>query len=371
MTSHAYLSPSSSERWLECSPSMKLSEKFQDEVSSYALEGTEAHALAEHKLKKLLGLKSKDPTETLKFYNDEMEECTESYTSYAMEIISNYKDSLVFIEERLDLSKFVKESYGTADAIVLGDSEINVIDYKHGLGVLVDADNNTQLMLYGLAALNLFDGIYDIEKVIMHIYQPRRANISRFELEADKLYKWAEDVLVPKAKLAFNGEGEYRAGEWCRFCKAKNICRERASLALQAARCEFKLPPLLTDKEVEEALENIKEIEKWTKDIKEYALKRALEGKKWKNFKLVEGRSHRRYADEDKVVQLVEKEGYDPYEKKLKGITAMTKLLGKEKFDGLLSNLLEKPRGKTTLAPRTDKRKEIENIKDEFQKEEM
>lgn len=350
---------------------MKLSEKFEDEVSSYALEGTEAHALAEHKLKKLLGLESKDPTETLKFYNDEMEECTESYASYAMEVISNYKNPLVFIEEKLDLSKFVKESYGTADAVVLGDSEVNVIDYKHGLGVLVDADNNTQLMLYGLAALNLFDGIYDLQKVIMHIYQPRRSNISRFELEADKLYKWAEDVLVAKAKLAFNGEGEYRAGEWCRFCRAKNICRERASLALQAARCEFKLPPLLTDEEVEEALENIKEIEKWTKDIKEYALKRALEGKRWNNFKLVEGRSNRRYADKDKVAQLVEKEGYDPYEKKLIGITAMTKLLGKDKFNELLSDLLEKPRGKTTLVPDTDKRKEIENIKDEFQKEEM
>lgn len=371
MTSHAYLSPSSSERWLRCPPSMKLSERFHDEISSYALEGTEAHALCEHKLKRLLGLKSKDPTDALEFYNDEMEECAENYASYVMEIVSGYKDPLVFIEEKLDLSKFVKDSYGTADAIVLSDREINVIDYKHGQGILVEANENTQLMLYGLGSLNLFDDIYDIEKVIMHIYQPRRENISRFEIEADDLYKWAEDILIPKSKLAFAGEGDYRAGDWCRFCRAKNTCRERASLALEAARCEFKLPPLLKDSEVEEALENIEEIERWVKDIKEYALKKALEGKRWDNFKLVEGRSNRRYADEEKVAELVEKEGYDPYDKKLKGITAMTKLLGKEKFDELLSNLLEKPRGKTTLVPMTDKRKEIENIKDEFQKEEM
>ena len=205
----------------------------------------------------------------------------------------------------------------------------------------------------------------------MHIYQPRRENISSFEISAEDLYKWAEDILIPKSQLAFSGEGDYQAGNWCRFCKAKNICRERASLALAAARCEFKLPPLLTDEEVEEALENIKEIEKWTKDIQEYALKKALEGKSWKNFKLVEGRSNRRYADPDKVAQLVKKEGHDPYEQKLKGITAMTKLLGKEKFDELLSKLIEKPRGKTTLAPRSDKRQEVENIKEEFQKEEM
>lgn len=335
MSSHAYLSPSSSERWLNCSPSMRLSEEFNNEASSYAMEGTEAHALAEHKLKRLLGIKSKDPTGSLDFYNDEMEECAENYAAYVMEIISSYKDPLVFIEERLNLSKFVKESHGTADCIVLADEEINVIDYKHGQGILVDANENTQLMLYGLGALNLFDGIYDIKKVIMHIYQPRRENISSFEISAEDLYKWAEDILIPKSQLAFSGEGDYQAGNWCRFCKAKNICRERASLALAAARCEFKLPPLLTDEEVEEAIENIKEIEKWAKDIKEYALKKALEGKKWTNFKLVEGSSNRRYADPDKVAQLVKKEGHDPYEQKLKGITAMTKLLGKEKFDEL------------------------------------
>jgi hypothetical protein len=368
---HAYLSPSSSERWINCPPSMKLSEEFQEEASTYAQEGTEAHALCEHKLKKLLGLESKDPTKDLEFYNEEMEGCAESYASYVLEIISRYKDPLVLIEERLDLSKFVKESYGTADAIIVTDDEIHVIDYKHGQGILVDADKNTQLMLYGLGALNLFDGIYDIEKVTMHIYQPRRENISSFEMTADKLYSWAEEVIIPKSKLAFAGEGKFESGDWCRFCKAKNICRERANIALEVAKCEFKLPPTLSDEEVEESLKHVKEIEAWIKDIKDYALKKALQGKKWTDFKLVEGRSNRRYVDEDKVARVVEAEGYDPYDQKLKGITAMTKLLGKEKFNELLSDLLEKPQGKATLVPRTDKRQEIETLKDEFQKEEI
>ena len=371
MTSHTYLSPSSSERWINCPPSMQLSEEFQAEASSYAKEGTEAHSLCEYKLKKLLGIDRKDPTENLEFYNEEMEECAENYASYVLEIISRYKDPLILIEERLNLSKFVKESYGTADAIIVTDDELHVIDYKHGQGILVGAHENTQLMLYGLGALDLFYGIYDIEKVTMHIYQPRKENISSFEITADKLYRWAEEVIIPKSNLAFNGEGEFESGEWCRFCKAKNICRERASLALEAARCEFKLPPTLSDGEIEEALKHVDQMESWIKDIKAYALKKALQGKKWADFKLVEGRSNRRYIDDDKVAHLVESEGFDPYEKKLIGITKMAKLLGKQKFDELLSGHLEKPRGRATLVARTDKRREIENIKDEFQKEEI
>lgn len=371
MSSHSYLSPSSSERWLNCSPSLNLAAEFNSDISSFALEGTEAHALCEHKLKSLLGLQSKDPREELDFYNDEMEECAESYAAHVMEIIASYDDPLVLIEERLDLSAFAKESFGTADGIVLGGDEINVIDYKHGLGVLVDAHQNTQLMIYGLGALNLFDHIYDIKKVIMHIYQPRRENISTFVMSADSLYQWAEEVLIPKSKLAFDGEGDYKAGDWCRFCQAKNICRERASLALQVARCDFKGPPLLSDEEVEKALADVDQIEGWVKDIKEYAFKKALEGKTWDHFKLVEGRSNRRYLNEDKVAGLVKAEGYDPYDQKLKGITAMTKLLGKKRFDDILSDLIGRPKGKTTLVPRSDKRLEIQMVNQEFKKEKL
>lgn len=366
MSSHAYLSPSSSERWISCPPSVKLSEKFQEEFSSYAREGTCAHSLCEHKLKELLGLDTKDPREDLDFYNEEMEECAESYAAYVMEIISRYKEPLVLVEQRLNLSRFAPDSFGTADSIVVADDEIHVIDYKHGQGIMVEANNNTQLMLYGLGALHLFDGIYDFKKVIMHIFQPRRDNVSSFEMEKEALYQWAEEVIIPQANLAISGEGDFKAGGWCQFCKAKNNCRERANIALEVAREEFKLPPLLTDAEVENALKYVEQMESWITDIREYALAKALQGKKWTEFKLVEGRSNRRYADEDKVAQIVKAEGYEPYDQKLKGITDMTKLLGKKKFEDLLSNLIEKPRGKPTLVARSDKRKEIETVKEEF-----
>lgn len=171
MGDHAILSASSSNRWIHCPPSVRLSQKYEDEVSPYALEGTSAHALAEYKLNKLLGLDIKDPTDDLDFYDEEMDELIEGYASYVTEVISRYESPAAFVEERLDLSEYVKESFGTADCVVVGGEELHVIDLKYGQGVLVDARENTQLMLYGLGALILFDGIYDIEKVILHIYQ--------------------------------------------------------------------------------------------------------------------------------------------------------------------------------------------------------
>ncbi|WP_100065011.1 DUF2800 domain-containing protein [Miniphocaeibacter massiliensis] len=364
--SHAILSASASYRWINCPPSVRLSEEFTEKTSEYALEGTNAHQLCENKLKRVLGMDTKESIHDLDFYNDEMEECAEGYVNYVFEIISKYEKPLVLIEERLDLSKFAKDSFGTADCIILGDRELHIIDYKHGQGILVDAENNSQLMLYSLGALNLFDDIYDIETVTMHIYQPRRENISVFTRTPIELYKWAKEVIKPKAELAYKGEGEYKSGEWCRFCKAKNTCRKRVEVALEIAKEEFKFPPLLSDSEIEEILEILDQIDSWSKDIKDYALGKALEGKKWKNYKLVEGRSNRKYVNEEKVADIVIKEGLNPYEEKLLGITAMTKLLGKERFNELLSDLLEKPKGKPTLVSRSDKREEIETVKEEF-----
>lgn len=368
--SHAVLSPSSSRQWINCPPSIRLSEEFQDDVSTYAAEGTSAHLLCEYHLKKALGRQAKDPREDLTYYNEEMEDCAEGYASYVMEIVAQYDSPLVLLEERLDLSNFVKDSFGTADCIVLSNNDLHIIDYKHGQGILVDARENTQLMLYGLGVLDLFGGIYDIQIVTLHIYQPRRNNISTYEVLSTDLYKWSEEVLKPKADLAFKGEGEFSCGDWCRFCKARNVCRKRAELALEIAREEFKRPPLLSDEEVEEVFQILDDLESWIKDIKAYTLSKALEGKKWKNYKLVEGRSNRRYVDEKKVAEVVKAEGLNPYEEKLLGITAMTKLLGKERFNELLSDLLEKPKGKPTLVSQDDKREEIqvENVKNEFSK---
>lgn len=364
--SHAILSPSSSRQWINCPPSIRLSEEFKEETSEYALEGTDAHTLCEHKLKESLGMETENPAENLDFINEEMVECAEEYANYIAEIVGHYDRAIVYIEEKLDLSKYVKDAFGTADCIVVGDSNLHIIDYKHGQGVLVDAKNNSQLMLYALGALNLYDYIYDIETVSMHIFQPRRENISEFKMKVEELYKWSEEVLKPKAEQAFKGEGEFNCGDWCRFCKAKSICRKRAEQALEIARNEFTRPPTLSEEEIEDALEIVEELESWIQDIKDYALKKALEGKKWTKFKLVEGRSNRKYVDAERVAKVVKEVGLNPYEEKLLGITAMTKLLGKERFDQLLADLIEKPKGKPTLVSREDKRKELETVIEEF-----
>lgn len=367
--SHAILSPSSSERWLNCPPSARIAEASQDRTSPYAQEGTEAHALGEHKLKKLLGYQTKDPTASLTFYNKEMEECAEGYANYVMELIGAKTRPLVWIEQRLDLSVFAEGSFGTADCIVIAEDELHVVDYKHGLGILVDSYENPQLQLYGLGALHLFDAIYDVERVVLHIYQPRRENISVFEISKEALYQWAEEVVIPTSKLAFNGDGSFRAGDWCHFCPIKNKCRERANATLKIAQSEFKQPALLSDEEIDAVLQKVDLIESWLKDMKAYAYARAMGGQKWTSVKLVEGRSNRKYTNEDAVAEVVQAAGFDPYEKKLKGITAMTKLLGKETFHELLANHIEKPKGKLTLAARSDKRPEVETINMEFKKE--
>lgn len=370
---HAILSASSSDRWIHCPPSVRLSEGFEDKGSDYALEGTCAHALAEYKLRKALGYPARDPTEDLAFYNEEMEEATDGYVAYVLEKVEAAKetcaDPLVLIEQRVDFSRWVEQGFGTSDAVIIADGTLRVIDYKHGLGVLVGADNNPQMMCYALGALELFDAIYDIDSVAMTVYQPRRQNVSTFEMSKDDLYRWAEEVLKPTAELAFAGDGNFLCGEWCGFCKAKHECRARAEANLLLAQYDFKLPPLLEDSEIEVILSRADQLVSWVNDIKEYALQQAISGKDWTGFKLVEGRSNRRYTDEAAVTQVVTNAGFDPYERKLLGITAMQKLLGKSRFEELLSAYIEKPQGKPTLVPESDKRPVMNNAKTDFMEE--
>ncbi|WP_018659202.1 DUF2800 domain-containing protein [Allofustis seminis] len=366
--SHALLSPSSSERWINSPASVKYQILFQEERSPYAQEGSEAHLYAEHLLKKNLGMKTRNPKNKLEFYSKEMEECAEGYVVYINEIMASLTKPKVYVEEKLNLSMYIPEAYGTADAIIAGGEELHIVDFKYGLGIQVDARNNSQLMIYALGALYLFDGIYDFTKVTMHIYQPRRTNISSFSMTPKDLYKWAEEVLKPKALEAINGQGEFKDGPWMRFWPAKSRGRRRAEYVLECLKYDFKKPELLMDSEIEDILAIIPSLESWIVDVKEYALEEAQLGKTWQNFKLVEGRSTRKYGDEEKIVETVKKLGYDPYEKKLLGITKMTKLLGKEEFDKHLSPYISKPQGKPILVPRSDSRPEIANAKDEFSK---
>ncbi len=370
MDKHALLSASSSHRWLNCPPSARLCESSEDKGSNYAAEGTDAHSLCEYKLKASLGIQAKDPTANLTFYNQEMEECAHGYAAYILELVEATKQSCsdpqVLIEQRLDFSKYVEGGFGTGDCVIITDGRLHVVDYKHGQGVLVEAINNPQMRLYALGALQLFDCIYDIDTVSMTIYQPRRNNVSTETMSKESLYNWAEETLKPMAELAYAGEGEFKCGEWCQFCKIKHECRARANRNMEFARYDFQQPPLLSDEEVENILGKIDELVSWATDIKDYALQVAISGKQWHGWKLVEGRSNRRYTDEMAVADAVTAAGYDPYEHKVLGITAMTSLLGKKHFDELLGNYIEKPQGKPTLVQESDKRPAIHNAKQEF-----
>lgn len=367
---HSDLSASGSNRWLHCPPSAKECAKLPDVSSEYARQGTDAHTLCEYKVKKALGRKMKDPTEDLTFYNEEMEECASEYAQFIMESLSaakeHCKDPLVLVEQRLDFSRWVPGGFGTGDCVIVADDTLMVIDFKYGLGVLVDAEKNSQMMCYALGALSLFDGIYDIKEVNMTIFQPRRENVSTASMTKEELLHWAETVLKPTAELAAQGKGEYKAGDHCRFCKLKANCRKRAEYNLELAKYDFAVPSTLEDEEIEIVLSKADELVNWAGEVKEYALQQALSGKSWKGWKLVEGRSNRRYVSEEAVAAKVEEAGYDPYEKKLLGITAMTKQLGKKKFDELLKGLIEKPQGKPVLVPESDKRPALHTAVDDF-----
>lgn len=374
MGNHALLSASSSHRWLNCPPSARLCEGYDDKGSNFAAEGSDAHSLCEYKLRKALGMEAKDPTEDLSWYDAEMEEAADGYAAFVMELVAEAKktcsDPVVLIEQRLDYSKYVQAGFGTGDCVLIADGTLHIVDFKYGRGVLVEAEDNPQMKLYALGALEIFDCLYDIETVSMTIYQPRRANVSTFTLSRQELLDWAETVLVPTAELAFAGDGEYHCGEWCQFCRAKADCRERARVNMELARYEFRQPPLLTDEEVEEILGQLDSLMDWASDIKDYALQAAISGKHWSGYKLVEGRANRRYTDENAVVAAVKAAGYDPYdEPKLLGVTAMTTLLGRKQFNDILGGLITKPQGKPTLVPESDKRPAMTTIIDDFKEE--
>ena len=373
MAKHAVLSASSSERWLNCPPSARLCEAYEDKGSDYAAEGTDAHTLCEYRLKQALGIPTEDPIENLSWYNEEMEECAAGYAAYVVELLETAKqtcsDPVVMIEQRVDFSRWVQEGFGTADCILIADGVLNIVDYKHGKGVEVSAEGNTQLSLYSLGALEIFDGIYDIDRVCVHIFQPRKSNVVSFMMDKADLYQWADTELTEKAQLAYEGQGSFSCGEWCRFCKAKAECRERAEANLALARYEFQSPALLDDEEIADILGKVDALTAWASDVKEYALQQAISGKEWTGWKLVEGRSNRKYTSEAAVAATVEGAGFDPYERKVLGVTAMQKLLGKTRFEELLAPYIEKPQGKPTLVPESDKRPAMNTAKNDFMEE--
>ncbi len=370
---HAILSASSSHRWLNCNPSARLEQEFEDRETEAAAEGTAAHALCEHKLKRALKMRSKKPVS--QYDCDEMDEHTDAYVQYVLETLAEAKqtcpDPQIMIEQKLDFSCYVPDGFGTGDCIIVSEKRLHIIDFKYGLGVLVDAYENPQMMLYALGALRLYDWLYDIEEVAMTIFQPRRENVSTWTISVPDLLQWAEETLKPKAELAFKGEGEYIPGSWCQFCKAAVKCRARAERNLQLAQYEFKEPALLTDAEISDILGRLEGLVHWANEITAYAQDAAINhGKEWFGFKLVESRTNRRFTDEAAVTEAARAAGYrDIFKQTLISVTEMEKLMGKKTFADVLGALVEKPTGRPTLVPASDKRPAItvSDAKTDFQ----
>jgi hypothetical protein len=374
MSAHAILSPSGAHRWLNCTPSARLEQKFADTASEVAREGTLAHALGElilkFKLKKISKTVFNREFKVIEqdaLYDHSMQEHAEAYSVFVLEQLSeaqaHTKDAAVFLEHKLNLTEYVPEGFGTGDAIIIADRVMDIIDLKYGKGVLVSAENNKQMMLYSLGALRDFDFVYDIKTVRMTIFQPRIDNFSTWELSVEDLRKWAEDDLKPRAALAFNGEGEFSPGTHCQFCKAKATCKANAEMNLQLASYDFKTPELLTDEEVKDILDRSDLFTNWLKAVNDHALNEAVNNnKKWPGYKLVEGRSNRKYSDESVVASKLLSQGFAEdmiYKKReLFGITDMTKNIGKKQFDLFVTDLLVKPPGKPALVPLEDKRPE-------------
>lgn len=371
---HAVLSASGASRWLACTPSARLEEQFPDSTSEYAKEGTLAHEVCELKVRKNLieqmptriyNTKLKKLKEN-ELWQDEMDKFTDAYLEYIQELVHSYSCSpAVMVEKKVDFSQYVPEGFGTADCIVIAEGTMHIIDFKYGKGVAVSAENNPQMKLYALGAYLEYSMLYPIEKIKMAIVQPRLENeASESEIFVAELMDWAENVVKPLAEKAYKGEGTYIAGNHCRFCRAKATCRERARMNLEASKFEMKAGALLSDTEVGEALKMAQDLAKWVEDLKEYALTESLKGKIIPGWKAVEGRSVRAFKDTDLAIKTIVDSGIDEillYDRKIKTLAQIEKLLGAKQFKELVGELVEKAPGKPTLVLETDKREKIVN----------
>jgi hypothetical protein len=377
---HALLSASSAERWLNCTPSARLAEGYEDTTSSYAAEGTLAHEIAECLLKaRLNGHDFTDiaELEALKsnelFYEGMIDE-VEEYTNYVIETyheaLAKTKDAMIFLEETLDYSTYVPEGFGTGDCIIIADNEMEIIDLKFGKGVEVSPIENPQLKLYALGAYEKYGFIYGIEKITMTIAQVRLNNIQSWTITADMLLEWAENELKPKAELAFKGKGKTVPGSWCTFCKVKSICKARAEANLNFYDQYNKDPKLLSIEEMAMVLKEVDDIQKWARELKDFALEEALKGVKFPGFKLVEGRSNRVIENEEEFAKVLINEGYNEEQiykpRALQGITVLEKLIGKKRFTEIGEGFIVKPPGKPTLVPESDKRPELDSVEADF-----
>ena len=370
---HAILSASGASRWMACTPSARLEEQFPDSTSEYAREGTLAHELCEFKIRKNLiePMHTRTYNSKLKklkeheLWQDEMDKHTDTYLEYIQGLVHSYSCTpAVMVEKKVDFSSYVPDGFGTADCIIIADGTLHVVDFKYGKGVAVSAENNPQMKLYGLGAYLEYSFLYAIDKVKMTIVQPRLDDISECEISTTELMEWAEEVVKPLAEKAYKGEGTYIAGNHCKFCRAKAICRERARMNLETSKFDFKEPALLSDEEVGEALKMAQDLAKWAEDLKDYALAESLKGKLIPGWKAVEGRGSRVFTDNEEALKVLIGSGIDEtmlYERKQLTLAQIEKVLGPKQFKELVGNMVEKSPGKPTLVIETDKREAITN----------
>ncbi len=356
---HAVLSASAADRWMHCPPSARLAEQYPHTSSSYADEGTRAHEIAEQCLRAFKNGMSEPVYEgdDLRIWEE-----LQPYFNWIVETYNEYKDkspdTLMLLETRVDFSNVVPDGFGTGDVIIISGTTLHIIDLKFGKGVPVEAALNPQLMLYALGALNLFEDLYDINLVRMTINQPRLDHISTSFASAAEIRHWGDHKVAPVAKLAYEGKGEFACGDWCRWCPVKN-CKHRATVNQKLIEDHLD-PAVLSKKDLSTILQQLDQVKSWMDTLKTYAADKILSGEQIPGWKLVEGRSVRKYIDEDKVAAKLKSEGYAEatiYEKVLLGVTKMEKAIGKKLFADLLGDLIVKPAGAPTLAPESDKRK--------------
>ena len=354
MSKHALLSASTSKQWLNCPPSARLQENFPNESNAYAAEGTFMHALCEYKLRHdYLNEPVEKPTNE-EFYSEEVEQVTDVCYEFVVREIEKLHEPLILVEAKLNYSHIAPDGFGTGDLVLLGRDSgghgvIHVIDYKFGRGVFVEADHNSQLMLYALGALAAYGYIGEISTVRMTILQPRLDNFGTFECTREELEAWGESI-KPIARLAYEGAGEQKTGDWCKFCRAKTICRACVDEALRLVKEDFRPPDIVPLSELVESLPALVRVRSWIDSVWEYVNAEAIKGVPIAGYKLVEGASKRVFIDEDAVARTAIENGYsDIYEQKLIGITKFEKLMGKKKFQELLGKFVTKPRGKLTL----------------------
>lgn len=396
---HALLSASSSKQWLHCPPSVRLQENFPNESSIYAAEGTFAHEVCEYKVRKYLKERVKRP-QSEEYDTEEIEQITDVYAEFVISIIEQMKENgcepLAFVEERVDYSRIAPSGFGTADMLIIGKDEqgrgiLHVCDFKTGAGVFVDADHNSQMMLYAIGALAAYGFLYDIEIVRMSIIQPRLDNISTFECSRQELEDWGESI-KPIAKLAYEGKGEQHPGDWCRFCRAKPVCKACADEALALCREDFldldagafddtaeesdmtapyeadtqtavfKQPGLIPIAELAEILPTLNRISSWIEAVFAFVSSEAINhGVPIPGYKVVEGRSKRVFTDTKAVVDTAVQNGYtDLYKQTLITLTEFEKMMGKKKFNELLGAYVAKPPGKLALVPESDPREPVD-----------